>query len=201
MMSFHRLRTFINVLNTSITHVNDVINRCCGARKRFRAMMKHVSRVLYFVFGATQGATCLTIPSSTLALVCLAHQGDRPKLVGSDWTVETGGDQWDAGIVEVLDEEFQKANGGLSLMGDAMAITRYLSLIFFRTLAPPSVSLHHTRINVLVWMVSRVCTAQLFSAGPILKILTDHFENVDRSFMAANWCDIFMADLVYAWKS
>lgn len=51
-------------------------------------------------------------------------QGDRPKLVGSDWTVETGGDQWDAGIVDLLDEEFQKANGGLSLKRDAMALTR-----------------------------------------------------------------------------
>lgn len=56
--------------------------------------------------------------------VHFAEQGDRPKLVGSDWTVETGGDQWDAGIVDLLDEEFQKANGGLSLKGDAMALTR-----------------------------------------------------------------------------
>ncbi|CAM9156517.1 unnamed protein product, partial [Scytosiphon promiscuus] len=51
-------------------------------------------------------------------------EGDRPKMVASDWTAETGGDQWDVGIVDLLDEEFQKANGGLSLKGDAMALTR-----------------------------------------------------------------------------
>ncbi|CAM9468568.1 unnamed protein product [Ectocarpus sp. 6 AP-2014] len=51
-------------------------------------------------------------------------EGDRPKVVGSDWTAETGGDQWDVGIVDLLDQEFQKANGGLSLKGDAMALTR-----------------------------------------------------------------------------
>lgn len=45
-------------------------------------------------------------------------------MVGSDWTAETGGDQWDVGIVDLLDQEFQKANGGLSLKGDAMALTR-----------------------------------------------------------------------------
>ena len=41
--------------------------------------------------------------------------------MGTDWTAETGGDQWDAGIVDLLDDEFQMANGGLSLKGDDMA--------------------------------------------------------------------------------
>lgn len=75
--------------------------------------------------------TCCRVSSRVLYVACLVTvslsvslQGDRPKMVGSDWTVETGGDQWDAGIVDVLDEEFQKANGGLSLKGDAMALTR-----------------------------------------------------------------------------
>ncbi|CAM9364373.1 unnamed protein product [Ascophyllum nodosum] len=48
-------------------------------------------------------------------------EGERPSLVGTDWTAETGGDQWDAGIVDLLDDEFQMANGGLSLKGDDMA--------------------------------------------------------------------------------
>lgn len=66
-----------------------------------------------------------TTSISTAVLVCsFTGQGDRPKMVGSDWTVGTGGDQWDVGIVDLLDEEFQKANGGLSLKGDAMALTR-----------------------------------------------------------------------------
>ncbi len=61
---------------------------------------------------------------ATLFFVAARDQGARPKMVGSDWTAETGGDQWDVGIVDLLDEEFQKANGGLSLKGDAMALTR-----------------------------------------------------------------------------
>lgn len=55
---------------------------------------------------------------------CVAQDGAPPKLVACDWTLESGGDQWDAAIVEFLDAEFKKANGGMSLMGDMMALTR-----------------------------------------------------------------------------
>lgn len=44
--------------------------------------------------------------------------------MGSDWTLETGGEQLDGAIVELLNEEFKKANGGMSLMEDPMALTR-----------------------------------------------------------------------------
>lgn len=64
------------------------------------------------------------IASDSRPFLFAAQENGRPKLVGSDWTMETGGDQWDAAIVELLDEEFRKANGGMSLKGDAMALTR-----------------------------------------------------------------------------
>lgn len=50
--------------------------------------------------------------------------GALPKLVGTDWTLECGGDQWDAILVDSLDTEFRRNNNGMSIKGDMMARTR-----------------------------------------------------------------------------
>lgn len=103
-----------------------VVLRHYENRKRNLFRFPFAPRVSYSVLRQCVLPALRGYLTGSIIFVCFfgLEQGDRPKLVGSAWSIETGGDQWDAGIVDLLDEEFQKANGGLSLKGDAMALTR-----------------------------------------------------------------------------